>query len=134
MWCCLVEQNPPSSCKSHICYFLRHHPFYHYATKQKGSTYYSSFLWLFESYRSREMPFCWFHAEKIASAVLLFYCFTFKEQNLIIIFLIMLQSKQGLLTAMASYEGYEAMVVTRHLIVYSLLRKYHIQFLSIYSV
>ena len=34
---------------------------------------------------------------------------------------------------MASYEGHENMVVTRHPMVYSLLRKQHIQFYSMYS-
>ena len=34
---------------------------------------------------------------------------------------------------MASYEGHETMVVTRHPMVSLLLKKYHIQFYSMYS-
>ena len=55
----------------------------------------------------------------------------FIKQNCIFHFPI--QSKRGLLTAMASCEGHEAKVVTRHPMVYSLLRKQHSQFYSMYS-
>ena len=65
----------------------------------------------------------------------LFYSmhFTFEEQNCIIHFIIMEQSKRDLLTAMALYKAHEAMEVSRHPMAHSLLRKQHIQFYSIYS-
>ena len=46
-----------------------------------------------------------------------------KEQNCIIRFLIMQLSNRGLLTTVALNDCFEALVVSRHLLVYSLLRQ-----------
>ena len=47
----------------------------------------------------------------------------YKEQNCTINFLIMQRTNRGLLTTVALNDPYEAMVVRRHMLVYSLLRK-----------
>ena len=58
--------------------------------------------------------------------------YRYKEQNCIIYFLVMQQLDKVLLTAMALYDWYEAMEVSRHQLVFSVLRKYLIQFYSMY--
>ena len=56
----------------------------------------------------------------------------YKEQNCIINFLIMKQTNRVLLTTVVLNDCYEAMVVRRHLLVYSLLRKQLRQFYLMY--